>query len=147
MTEEGQTMLKEKTEVEKLKAELAEADRAAGQALRRVADLEDTARKRNSWLSDAKRAEGYSDNTSFDDVWANIRAERDRLKALVAADPVKADTDRLDWLDGVNKRANGRNGTTYGWKYDINHNRAALTDNNFPALSVRAAIDAARTRS
>jgi hypothetical protein len=130
-----------------LQAERDEADRAAGAALRKIVSLEDDAAKRRSWLHSAKQSEGYSDNTSFDDVWANLRAERDRLKALVAADPVKADTDRLDWLDGVNKRANGRNSSTYGWKFDINHNRAALTDSNIPALSVRAAIDAARTRS
>lgn len=134
------------SEVKRLKAERDEADRAAGAAMRRIAYLEDGERKSNSWLSKAKAAEGYSDNTSFDDVWANLRAERDRLKALVTADPVKADTDRLDWLDGVNRHTNGRVGTTYGWKFDINHNRAALTDSNLPALSVRDAIDAARAK-
>jgi hypothetical protein len=132
--------------ISQLQKERDEADRAAGAALRRIAQLEDAARKEASWLSEAKRAEGYSDNTSFDDVWANVRAERDRLRALVAADPVKADTDRLDWLDAVNQRANSRNGSKYGWKFEINHNRAALTDNNSPTLSIRAAIDAARDK-
>jgi hypothetical protein len=55
------------------------------------------------------------------------------------------DTDRLDFLDRVNANTNRRCGTTYGWKYDINHNRAALTDSNLPALTVREAIDAAMT--
>jgi len=133
-------------EIERLRAELAEADRAAGAALRRVTSLEDSEQKRSWWLRQAKAAEGYDDATSFDEVWAKLRAERDQLKALVAADPVKADTDRLDWLDQVNQRANARNGSKYVWKFDINHNRAALTDMNKPALSIRAAIDQARSR-
>jgi len=132
--------------INKLQKERDEADRSAGAAMRRIVQLEDSERKSNMWLSEAKRAEGYSDNTSFDDVWANVRAERDRLRALVAADPVKADTDRLDWLDAVNQRANARYGSKYGWKFENNHNRAALTDNNAPALSVREAIDAARNK-
>jgi hypothetical protein len=56
------------------------------------------------------------------------------------------DTERLNWLDSVNTRTNQRVGTSYGWKFDINHNRAALSDHNLPALHVRAAIDAARKR-
>lgn len=55
------------------------------------------------------------------------------------------DTDRLNWLDSVMVNANARNGTCYGWRFDINHNRAALTNNNIPALNIREAIDAART--
>ncbi|MBX3579942.1 MAG: hypothetical protein KF723_22290 [Rhizobiaceae bacterium] len=57
---------------------------------------------------------------------------------------LEADKARLDWLDSVNLKANERNGTVYGWQYDINHNRAALTDCHLPAFSVREAIDAAR---
>lgn len=57
-----------------------------------------------------------------------------------------ADTERLDWLDSVNTKTNARNNTCYGWKFDINHNRAALTDHNLPALHVRAAIDAVRAQ-
>lgn len=53
------------------------------------------------------------------------------------------DTARLDWLDQVNANTNERNGTRYGWRYDINHNRAALTDCNSPALTIREAINAA----
>lgn len=53
------------------------------------------------------------------------------------------DTRMLDWLDEVNRDANIRNGTEYGWRFDINHNRAALTDHNLPALDVRAAIQKA----
>lgn len=56
---------------------------------------------------------------------------------------LRADAGRLNWLDAVNLGTNERNETVYGWKFDINHNRAALTDHNSPALSVRAAIDAA----
>lgn len=54
-----------------------------------------------------------------------------------------SDAARLDWLDAVTARTNQQNETTYGWKFEINHNRAALKDNNIPALSVREAIDAA----
>jgi len=66
-------------------------------------------------------------------------------KPIYDAPPSAAeDTARLDWLDQVNTRTNDRVGTSYGWKFDINHNRAALTDHNLPALHVRAAIDAGR---
>jgi hypothetical protein len=54
------------------------------------------------------------------------------------------DSKRLDWLDEVNARTNEKHGTVYGWKFDINHNRAALMDHNWPAKSIRAAIDDAR---
>jgi len=138
--------MKSPGKIAQLQKERDEADRAAGAAMRRIASLEDGERKSAMWLAEAKRAEGYSDNTSFDEVWANVRAERDRLRALVAADPAKADTDRLDWLDAVNHRQNVRTGSNYGWKFDLNHNRAALTDNNAPGLSIRAAIDSARAR-
>lgn len=57
---------------------------------------------------------------------------------------LQEDRARLDWLDTVNRNANERNGTVYGWKFDINHNRASLTDHNIPALSARDAIDRAR---
>lgn len=53
------------------------------------------------------------------------------------------DTARLNWLDEVNAKTNARYGTKYGWRFDLNHNRAALTDHNTPALPVREAIDAA----
>ena len=54
------------------------------------------------------------------------------------------DSARLNWLDEVNQRTNDRNGTRYGWRFDINHNRAALTDHNRPVLTVREAIDDAK---
>jgi hypothetical protein len=53
------------------------------------------------------------------------------------------DTRRLDWLDEQNAKKNKSHGTTYGWGYEVNHNRIALSDCHFPAKSVRAAIDAA----
>lgn len=62
----------------------------------------------------------------------------------VPSPDMREDAERLDWLESVNLRSNERNGTVYGWKYDINHNRAALTDHNLPALTIREAIDAAR---
>jgi hypothetical protein len=58
----------------------------------------------------------------------------------------RTDAERLDWLDHVTATTNARHGTVYGWKYDINHNRAALTDMNRPALTIREAIDEAMDR-
>lgn len=98
-----------------------------------------------------------------------LEAERDKLsgKFLDAANPCPprhkpngfkmgksdrrgespaADSARLDWLDEANRRANARNGTVYGWRVDVNHNRMALTDHNLPALSVRQAIDETMAR-
>jgi hypothetical protein len=54
---------------------------------------------------------------------------------------VQEDSKRLDFLDLANKRLNDHYGTKYGWKYNINCNRASLTDSNIPALSIRGAID------
>ena len=53
------------------------------------------------------------------------------------------DKERLDWLDKVNRNLNAIAGTEYGWKFEMNHNRSALTDHNLPVLTVREAIDAA----
>jgi hypothetical protein len=58
--------------------------------------------------------------------------------------PPPQDTERLDFLDAMNARKNIQNGTTYGWRLTENHNRIALEDHAFPALSVRDAIDEAR---
>lgn len=71
-----------------------------------------------------------------------LEKERDRLQTELEV--ASEDSGRLDWLDQVNRRSNDQNNTVYGWKFDINHNRAALTDCNIPALTVREAIDAAR---
>lgn len=70
-----------------------------------------------------------------------------RIRELEGDTGKSADTERLDWLDDVNRKANERNSTKYGWKFDINHNRAALTDHNWPAVSIREAIDDARGRA
>lgn len=55
------------------------------------------------------------------------------------------DAERLDYLDALNRKANERNRSRYGWQISINHNRVALTDNNHPQLTVREAIDAHKT--
>lgn len=54
------------------------------------------------------------------------------------------DAARLDFLDAMNARKNEKNGTRYGWRLSENHNRIALEDHAWPAVSVREAIDAAR---
>lgn len=83
-----------------------------------------------------------------DSLWDNILERAGANVRTLHGDtpPPSAleDRARLDWLDQVNANANDRNKTTYGWRFDINHNRAALTDHNHPALSVREAIDVAR---
>lgn len=130
-----------------------EADMRAGAALRRVAWLEEEVQKTRTWIADAKASEGRGDHIPFDEVWADLRNERDSLRCDLAAatngegeaiGAWREDKARLDWLDGVNAGTNRRNGTRYGWKFDINHNRAALADCHHPPLSVREALDSAR---
>jgi hypothetical protein len=72
------------------------------------------------------------------------RLERERDEALSRFSEAQRDTARLDWLDSMNRRTNEHYGTTYGWRFDLNHNRGAmLADHHIPALSVREAIDEA----
>lgn len=72
---------------------------------------------------------------------------RHRIAALEeAARLAEADTARLDFLDQMNAAKNEFHGTRYGWKYEVNHNRIALSDHNWPPLKVREAIDQARER-
>lgn len=56
------------------------------------------------------------------------------------------DTDRLDYLDSLNKEFNERNNSNYGWEIDWNHNRIALHDSDPMRKSVREAIDEHRER-
>ena len=62
-------------EISKLTAELAEADRRAGAAERRMADLEDTISKANHSRDRMKEEAGYHTNVSFDVVWAETLAK------------------------------------------------------------------------
>jgi hypothetical protein len=57
-----------------------------------------------------------------------------------------SDTDRLDYLDSLNKEFNKRNNSNYGWEIDWNHNRIALHDIGPMGMSVRQAIDEHRER-
>jgi hypothetical protein len=66
-----------KTKEEKrLNKIIREQDRMIGELTRHNEYLSDSQRKRNSWLSEAKKEAGYPDSISFDRVWA------DALKAL-----------------------------------------------------------------
>jgi len=56
-------------------------------------------------------------------------------------DQLNQDKLRLDLLDTVNAEFNKRNGTTYGWAVDWNHNRISLRDSDAMKKSVRQAID------
>lgn len=96
----------------------------------------------------AQVAELKAENTALS-LYKNIAAEyglsvfEDMAELKRQRDEYKADAERLDFLDAMNRRKNEANATTYGWKLQENHNRIALTDSNIPALSVREAIDAA----
>lgn len=70
-----------KRTIEELQAERDEADRRAGAAERARARSADAAAGRAEWLSKAKREEGYTDITSFDVVWAEVRARAARADA------------------------------------------------------------------
>ena len=58
-----------------MKAELAEADRRAGAAERRLEKLEEQERRRDCWFLQAKRDAGYDQNVSFDIVWDALLAK------------------------------------------------------------------------
>lgn len=66
-------------EIAALKAERDEADRRAGAAERKLAQESAANRKRQAWIDQAKAEAGYGGNTSFDEVWGNLRADRARL--------------------------------------------------------------------
>ena len=74
----------------------------------------------------------------------NFRLGEENAGLRLECEWLAEDRNRLDWLDQINRRTNEHYGTKYGWKFDINHNRAALTDHNFPVLTVREAIDDAK---
>lgn len=62
-------------EIGRLTIDLAEADRRAGAAERRMADLEDTISKANRSRDRMKEEAGYHTNVSFDVVWAETLAK------------------------------------------------------------------------
>lgn len=66
---------------EEVRAERDEADRRAGAAERKLAHLQEAAAARASWLSKAKAQAGYSDNVSFDVVWAEALAALHEIRA------------------------------------------------------------------
>ena len=73
---EGETMVHLEEQLSLAKARIAElererdeADRAAGEALRKLQAAEENIRKTAAWLAEAKRIAGYPDETSFDVVW------------------------------------------------------------------------------
>ena len=49
---------------------ISEQDRMIGELTRANDNLEDTNRRRQEWLSKAKKEAGYTDRISFDLVWA-----------------------------------------------------------------------------
>lgn len=68
--------------IEEMTWERDEADRRAGNAERKLADLEDSRFRITLWLSEAKAARGYHDNVSFDVVWSETCAKADRADAV-----------------------------------------------------------------
>jgi hypothetical protein len=70
----------EPADCDQLKADLAEADRRAGEAERRYARSVEDAISRESWIRKAKSEWGVHSNVSFDVVWAEalaLKAARD----------------------------------------------------------------------
>jgi len=67
-----------------IRAELDEADRAAGEALRKLDRAEELDRARSAWFDKAKRDAGAHHNTSFDFVWAAALAALKAQKETVA---------------------------------------------------------------
>lgn len=53
-----------------LERERDEADRAAGEARRKLDALEDAERRRRNWIYKATLDAGFPCNASFDEVWA-----------------------------------------------------------------------------
>jgi hypothetical protein len=49
---------------------ISEQDRMIGELTRANNNLEDTNRRRQDWLREAKKQAGYPDQMSFDVVWA-----------------------------------------------------------------------------
>lgn len=76
-------------------------------------------------------------------AWTEDDEKQRRVRAREVLPNEVTDSQMLDFLDEMNKQKNERNGSRYGWRLEENHNRIALTDSNFPALSVRDAIKAA----
>jgi len=67
-----------------IRAERDEADRAAGEALRKLDRAEELDRARSAWFDKAKRDAGAHHNTSFDFVWAAALAALKAQKETVA---------------------------------------------------------------
>lgn len=83
-------------EIDQLKADLADADRRAGEAERTKQDLVDYKRSTERWLEQAKLDEGFHRNDPFDKAWSGVREQRDIYKALVEA--LRPDAERLRFV-------------------------------------------------
>lgn len=59
------------TKMEKLEDTIKKQDEIIGRLTRENESLKESQIKRNQWLAQAKRDAGYSQDTSFDEVWAN----------------------------------------------------------------------------
>lgn len=64
-------------ELARVTAERDEADRRAGAAERRMAWLEECARKHQRWMSERKAERGFGDDVSLEAVWAVLCATAD----------------------------------------------------------------------
>ena len=62
--------------------ELAEADRRAGEAERKLASLEESEYRHSCWLSKAKGEAGYHNIISFDVVWSEILGKVKTCEAM-----------------------------------------------------------------
>ena len=98
--------------IAQLRAERDEADRRAGAAERKLAALEETERKTQSWLAEQKRRRGYGPHVSFDRVWADTCTKADAPTG--AGDLQPHDVERLWRATGLPEYFLGNGGSNTG---------------------------------
>lgn len=80
------TLVEMQKTIDQLRSNLADADRRAGEAERRLEYANDTIFKSNEWRDRAKVSLGYDRRISFDYVWRDVielLGGQERARALV----------------------------------------------------------------
>lgn len=98
--------------ITQLTAERDEADRRAGAAERKLAALEESERKTQSWLAEQKRRRGYGPHVSFDRVWSDTCAKADAPTG--AGDLQPHEVERLWRATGLPEYFLGNGGSNTG---------------------------------
>lgn len=98
--------------IAQLRVERDEADRRAGAAERKLAALEETERRTQSWLAEQKRRRGYGPHVSFDKVWSDTCAKADAPTG--AGDLQPHEVERLWRATGLPEYFLGNGGSNTG---------------------------------